>query len=73
MSELLTNDVWQKKNKLSPRAIAIPTFFKHKVYDMINLDGTTVSFKSSASQKRRSMLERSKLHFYFFLLLFLVS
>ena len=45
MSDLLTNDVWRKKNKLRPRAIAIPTIFKHKVYDVINLDGTTVSFK----------------------------
>ena len=28
-------DVWRKKNKLRPRAIAIPTIFKHKVYDVI--------------------------------------
>ena len=39
----LTNDVWRKKNKLRPTAIAIPTIFKHKVYDVINLDGTTVN------------------------------
>ena len=57
MSELLTNDDWRKKKKLRPGAI--PTMFKHKVYDVINLDGTTVSFKSSASQKRRSTLERT--------------
>ena len=62
MSELVTN-VWRKKNKLRPRAIAIPTIFKHKFgYDVINLDGTTVSFKSSASQKRRSMLERTEVN-----------
>ena len=52
--------VWRKKNKLRPRAIAIPTIFKHKVYDVIHLDGTTVSFKSSASRKRRSTLERTE-------------
>ena len=47
----------EEKN-LRPRAI--PTIFKHKVYDVLNLDGTTVSFKSSASQKRRSTLERTE-------------
>ena len=39
--------------------------FKHKVYDVINLDGTTVSFKASASQKRRSMLERTEVNYIF--------
>ena len=33
---------------------------------MINLDGTTVSFKSSASQKRRSKLERTEANYTFF-------
>ena len=63
MSELLTNDDWRKKNKLRPRTIAISTIFKHKVYDVINLDGTTVLFKSSASQKCRSMLERTEVKY----------
>ena len=31
--------------------------------DVINLDGTTVSFKSSASQKRRSTLERTEANY----------
>ena len=39
--------------------------FKHKVYDVINLDATTVSFKSSASQKRRSTLERTEANYIF--------
>ena len=39
--------------------------FKHKVYDVINLDGTTVSFNSSASQKRRSTLERTEANYIF--------
>ena len=48
MLELLTNDVWRKKNKLGPRAIiAIPTIFKHKVYDVINLDGTILVPRAS--------------------------
>ena len=67
MSEFLTNDDWRKKNKLRLRAIELPTMFKHKVYDVINLDGTTVSFKSSASQKGRSTLESTEANYFLLL------
>ena len=73
MSDLLTNHDWRKKKKLRPGAI--PTMFKHKVHDMINLDDTTVSFKSSASQKRRSTLEGTEINYIFtsFYCFFVVS
>lgn len=49
---------------------AIPTIFKHKVYDKINIDGTTVHLKESGSRKRSLELEldleRKDVSFIFF-------
>ena len=39
---------------------AVPTIFKHKVYDEINMDGTLVVNRPSASHKRTLQLERSQ-------------
>ena len=39
---------------------AVPTIFKHKVYDAINIDGTFVVNRLSASHKRTLQLERSQ-------------
>ena len=39
---------------------AVPTIFKHKVYDEINMDGTLVVNRPSASHKRTLQLERNQ-------------
>lgn len=44
----------KSKKKLKPGAV--PTIFVYKTYDQINIDGTTVSTKQSASHKRKSTL-----------------
>lgn len=59
MFELMPDQAnWQRKMIL--RTGAIPTVFKHKVFDIINLDGNTVSLKLSASRKRSLSLERTE-------------
>ena len=39
---------------------AVPTIFKHKTYDVINMDGTVVASKKSASRKRTLKLENNQ-------------
>ena len=59
MSELMPNH----SKKLSTDLVdgAIPTIFKHKVYDVINMDGTSMPpLKESASRKRTLENERAQ-------------
>ena len=67
-SELLDKDDFPQRKKPNRKLIdgAIPTIFKHKVYDEINMDGTKVLLKESASRKRSLDLERKHVSFFFF-------
>ena len=48
-----------KKNRSKFLVVgSVPTIFKHKVYDEINMDGTKINRKPSALQKRKKDIER---------------
>lgn len=55
-----------KKEKKTLVPGAIPTIFAHKIYDHINIDGTTVSKRPLHSLKRTKELERSQVIFFIF-------
>ena len=49
--------------KLKPGAV--PTIFGHKTYDQINIDGTTISTRQSASLKRSLSLHHKNVRKFF--------
>ena len=66
MSELLDKDKFQQRKKRDRKLVegAIPTIFKHKVYDEININGTKVLLDESASRKRSLDLERKDVRLF---------
>ncbi|XP_066916354.1 uncharacterized protein [Clytia hemisphaerica] len=60
MAELLGTDKFHQRKRRDRKLVegAIPTIFKHKIFDEINIDGTKVLLTESASRKRSLNLER---------------
>ena len=61
MFELLPQ---QGKAKRKLKSGSIPTIFTYKTFYKINMDGTTVSIKESASRKRSLSLDRTQVRYF---------
>ena len=68
MTELLDKEKFPQRKKPDTKLVegAIPTIFKHKVFDEINMDGTKILLKESASRKRSSHLERKHVSLFLY-------